>query len=80
MRQIDASEGKLIGHATGEVETEEGVLVLRRIHVRYELHVDPDADHDAIERAFHRHMPKCPIYRSLNRAIDITTSLELATP
>jgi len=77
VRQIDASDGKLIGHGTGEVEIEEGVLVLRRLHVRYELRVAPDADRAALERAFQRHMPKCPIYRSLNRAIDITTSLEL---
>jgi hypothetical protein len=34
-RQIDASEGKLSAEVTGEVEEEEedGVLVIRRIHV-----------------------------------------------
>ena len=32
-RQIDASNGKLTAEVTGEVETEEGVLVIRRIHV-----------------------------------------------
>jgi len=29
-RQIDASNGKLTADVTGEVETEEGVLVIRR--------------------------------------------------
>jgi hypothetical protein len=32
-RQIDASEGKLSAEVTGEVEEEDGVLVIRRIHV-----------------------------------------------
>jgi hypothetical protein len=32
-RHIDASNGKLIAQLTGEVEAEEGVLVIRRIHV-----------------------------------------------
>jgi hypothetical protein len=33
VRQINASDGKLTADVTGEVETEEGVLVIRRIHV-----------------------------------------------
>ena len=36
-RQIDASGGKLAGEVTGEVETEENVLVIRRIHVAMKL-------------------------------------------
>lgn len=32
-RHIDASNGRLTGEITGEVETEDGVLVIRRIHV-----------------------------------------------
>ena len=37
MRQIDASNGKLTADVTGEVETEEGVLAIRRIHVGMRL-------------------------------------------
>jgi hypothetical protein len=36
-RRIDASNGTLIGEVTGEVEAEEGVLVVRRIHVAMQL-------------------------------------------
>jgi hypothetical protein len=36
-RQIDASDGKLSAEVTGEVEEEEGVLVIRRIHVSMRL-------------------------------------------
>lgn len=53
------------------------MLVLKRIHCRYELQAAPDADRARIERAFDLHMGKCPIYRSLERAIDMTTSLHI---
>jgi hypothetical protein len=36
-RQIDASAGKLSAEVTGEVEQEEGILVIRRIHVSMRL-------------------------------------------
>ena len=35
--QVDASKGRLTADVTGEVETEEGVLVICRIHVRMYL-------------------------------------------
>ena len=53
------------------------MLVIRRIHVRYELRVDPDADREKIQRAFEHHMPRCPVYRSIGSAIECTTSLDL---
>jgi len=36
-RQIDASNGRLTADVTGEVESEEGVLVISRIHVAMRL-------------------------------------------
>jgi uncharacterized OsmC-like protein len=59
------------------VEVEDGVLVIKRIRVTYELRVDEEADRDKIQRAFDHHMPRCPVYRSIGSAIDITTSLQL---
>jgi uncharacterized OsmC-like protein len=56
---------------------EDGVLVIKRIHVRYVLTVDPDSDREKIERAFDHHMPRCPVYRSISAAIDCTTELTL---
>ena len=41
-RQIDASDGKLTAEVTGEVETEDNVLVIRRIHVAMRLVAEPD--------------------------------------
>ena len=66
-----------MGEARGEIENEEGVLVIKRIHVTYRLRLDPDADREKVERAFQHHMPKCPVYRSIGGCIDVTTSLTI---
>ena len=63
-----------MGRATGEVELEEKVLVLRRIHVRLELRVAPD-QRETAERVHGFFANVCPLYRSLKSAIAITTEL-----
>jgi uncharacterized OsmC-like protein len=55
------------------------VLVIKRIHVAYALALGPDADQEAVQRAFDHHMPRCPVYRSVRDAIDVATSLEPTT-
>lgn len=63
-----------MGRATGEVELEGKVLVLRRIHVKLELAAA--ADHrEAAERVHGFFADACPLYRSLKAAIGITTEL-----
>ena len=57
-RQIDASDGKLTAEVTGEVETEDNVLVIRRVHGMYAMN--------------------CPLYRTLHKAIQLTSSYEIA--
>lgn len=63
--------------AVGEVEDEEGTLVLKRIHVTYRVKLPPEADRDSVQRAFEQHPAKCPVYRSISEAVDITLDLEL---
>ena len=53
------------------------MLVIKRIHVRYQLRIDPDTDRAKVQRAFDHHMPRCPVYRSISPAIQITTELQL---
>jgi uncharacterized OsmC-like protein len=61
------------------VEVEEGVLVLRRIHLAFTLkRVDP-GKLEAAERAHDVYKMKCPVYRSLHRAIDVTSALAIET-
>ena len=79
-RGIDASDGRLKTDVRGAVEKDEGVLVIRRIHVRHTLAVGSEAAgaRDKIRRAFELHPMRCPVYRTLYRCIDVTTELTLA--
>ena len=63
-RHIDASNGKLVGEVTGEVETEEGVLVIRRIHVAMHL-VASEKTRGTVERVHGIYAMRCPLYRTL---------------
>ena len=58
-RKIDASDGRLSADVRGEIETEDGVLVIRRIHGVY--------------------IDRCPVYRSLRSAIQITSSYKIVS-
>ena len=75
-RQIDASNGKLTAEVTGEVETEDNVLVIRRIQVAMRLVADPELK-DKIERVHGMYAMNCPLYRTLHNAIQLTSSYEL---
>jgi uncharacterized OsmC-like protein len=77
-RQIDASNGKLTAEVTGEVETEEGVLVIRRIHVAMRL-VAPEETRATVERTHAIYAMRCPLYRTLHKAIQLSSSFELAS-
>ena len=75
-RQIDASNGKLTAEVTGEVEEEDGVLVIRRIHVSMRL-VAPEGTKEKVERVHAVYAMNCPLYRTLHNAIRLTSSFEL---
>jgi uncharacterized OsmC-like protein len=77
-RQIDASEGKLSAEVTGEVEEEDGVLVIRRIHVAMRL-IAPEQTRDKVDRVHAIYAMKCPLYRTLHSAIRLTSSFELVS-
>lgn len=62
----------------GDVETEDGVLVLRRIRVHYRLPLPADAG-DGVDRVHRIHKERCPVYRSIHRAIEVTTTFKLET-
>ena len=75
-RQIDASDGKLTADVIGEVEQEDGVLVIRRIHVAMRLAAQEEA-RERIERVHAVYPMSCPLYRTLHNAIRLTSSVEL---
>ena len=75
-RQIDAGGGRLTADVTGEVETEEGVLVIRRIHVAMRLSAPEDA-RTTVDRVHGVYAMRCPLYRTLHEAIALSSSVEL---
>ena len=78
-RQIDASNGKLTADVAGEVETEENVLIIRRIHVAMRLMAPQDAK-ATVERVHGIYAMRCPLYRTFHKTIQLTSSFELITP
>ena len=76
-RGIRTGRGNLRATARGELEkTDDGVLVIRRIHIHYTLH-GPDELRDAIDRAHRHHARVCGMARTVADAIDVTTTYEL---
>jgi uncharacterized OsmC-like protein len=77
-RQIDASNGRLTADVTGEVEQEEGVLVIRRIHVAMRLAASEES-RATVERVHGIYPMKCPLYRTLHKILQLTSSVELVS-
>jgi uncharacterized OsmC-like protein len=77
-RRIDASNGKLVADVTGEVEAEDGVLVIRRIHVAMKLNAPEDV-RETVERVHGMYAMRCPLYRTLHKAIQLNSSYELVS-
>jgi len=63
-----------VSEAVGEIELEDSVLVIRRIHVRLRLKAD-ESQRETVNRVYGFFADRCPIYRSLKAAIQITTEL-----
>ena len=60
----------------GEIETEDHVLVIRRIHTKLMLKAE-EAHWDTARRVHGFFADQCPVYRTLKTAIAITTELTL---
>ncbi len=58
------------------MEKEEGVLVIRRIHVLYHLRAD-SAHGETIRRVHGMHHDHCPVYRTIHRCVEISTEVEI---
>ncbi len=52
------------------------MLVLRRIHTAYRLQAAEEV-RETVERVHDMHREYCPVYRSIQRAIDVTTDFEI---
>jgi uncharacterized OsmC-like protein len=64
----------LISEAVGEVESDDNVLVIRRIHVVLRLKAE-ESQRETVQRVHGFFADRCPVYRTLKPAIAITTEL-----
>lgn len=75
-RKINASQKALSAEVRGEVEAEEGVLVIKRIHITHKIKAPANA-RETIDRVHGVYARKCPVFVTLRKAIEITSSYEL---
>lgn len=75
-RKINASHKNLTADVKGEIEIENKVLVIRRIHVLYHISAPAEA-RETVKRVHRIHADHCPVYRSLYKAIEISTEYRL---
>ncbi len=79
-RGIPAGDGYLSSQSAGELEKDNGTLVIKRVKVKYTLNVAADLlaeKRDAIDRAFKVHPGSCPVYKTVHTSIDISKELEI---
>jgi uncharacterized OsmC-like protein len=75
VRKIATDNSRLLSEAFGEVEVEDGVLVIRRIRVVAHLRAE-ESQRETAERVNAVYASGCAVYRSIHKAIDITTELD----
>ena len=63
-----------MSESVGEVELDDGVLVIRRIHVVLKLKAE-ESHRETAQRVHGFFADRCPVYRTLKLAIAITTEL-----
>ncbi len=75
VRKVNAQDGRLTAEVSGEVEkADDGVLIIKRIHVVHTLKAAPD-DRQTAERVHGVYADHCPLYRSVKDAIAVTSAL-----
>ena len=57
-------------------KSEDGVLIIRRIHIELELKA-PEEQRQTAERVHTVYADRCPLYRSVKDSIAVTSSLTL---
>jgi organic hydroperoxide reductase OsmC/OhrA len=60
----------------GEIETENNVLVIKRITITLHLTIDEE-DRETVERVLAVYEDGCPVARSISGSIEITSNLDL---
>ena len=56
------------------MEKDDNVLVVKRIHVTYHLKLEPE-QRETAARVHDFHARYCPVYRTIEECVDVTTEL-----
>ena len=75
-REIAAGEGRLISEAKGEIEKDGKVLIIHRIHVVYQLKLEPE-HRETAQKVHGFHADFCPVARSIKGSIEVSTELNM---
>jgi uncharacterized OsmC-like protein len=76
-RGIPSDGDRLTAEGEADVEVEGGVMVMRRITVRYRLRLEDETKREAAERAHTHHASVCGVARSITPSMEIVTELQL---
>ena len=68
----------LYAETVGEIETEEKVLVVKRIKQTFHLSAEEE-DREKIERVLKDYAASCPVARSIRESIGITSEVDFTT-
>jgi uncharacterized OsmC-like protein len=60
----------------GEIELEGKVMVIKRIHVTYQLKLQPEQRETAV-KVHGFHIDYCPVARTIKGCVEITTELKM---
>jgi uncharacterized OsmC-like protein len=77
-RQVSFDKDSLHADVVGEIETENKVLVCKRITITFHLSAEEE-DREAVERVLEVYEDSCPVARSIKGAVEIRSELDLTT-
>jgi uncharacterized OsmC-like protein len=77
-RQVSFEKDSLYADVEGEIETENNVLVCKRITITIHLTAEEE-DRETVERVLEVYEDGCPVARSIKDSIGITSELDLTT-
>lgn len=76
VRGISLDNDSIRATAEGFNVLEERLILLKRIHVHYDL-VIPAGSREKVDRALSTHAEKCPTAKSLQGAVEVTWSADV---
>ncbi len=77
MRKVRIPDDDISCRVEGRNEIEDGIVLLKEIHVHYTMHLPPETDTAKVDRALETHIGKCPTAQSIKDAVKITWTADI---